>query len=73
MKKFLILVLSLVILLSYFYVSVQLLAGNLECTDISGCGGSANCGGPGTVDGCVLDCEGGGIILCDQNGGGGLE
>lgn len=64
------LTLSLVLLSAgLFEAKVQ--GSNLECSSISGCCGSANCGGPGTVNGCTLTCTGGGTISCakqDRNG-----
>ena len=39
---------------------------NLTCASLSGasCCGSANCGGPGSANGCTLTCSGGGTITC---------
>jgi hypothetical protein len=39
---------------------------NLTCLSLSGnnCCGSANCGGPGSANGCSLSCSGGGTITC---------
>jgi hypothetical protein len=39
---------------------------NLTCLSLSGggCCGSANCGGPGSANGCNLTCSGGGSITC---------
>lgn len=39
---------------------------NLTCNSLSGnnCCGSANCGGPGSANNCVLNCSGGGTITC---------
>jgi hypothetical protein len=37
----------------------------LACTDIEGCCGNEVCNGPGTVNGCSITCEGGGVITCN--------
>ena len=41
-----------------------IIEGDLACSTITGCCGSATCGGPGSVNGCTLTCAGGGTITC---------
>lgn len=36
----------------------------LTCLDLSGCCGAAGCSGPGTVNGCSIECAGGGSVKC---------
>lgn len=64
MKKF-VLAFGLTLLVSFAPLLV-VSAGDLECTDLSGCGGSPSCNGPGTPSGCTIVCEGGGTIVCDD-------
>lgn len=53
-------------------VKNSLMDDNMTCSSVSGCSGSANCGGPGTPQGCSITCEGGGRITCDSGGNDGL-
>lgn len=72
MKKFKLLVLALTLSLSglaYSAFAISAMA-NLECSDLTGCSGSANCGGPGYESSiCVIECQGGGQIKCGGSGG----
>ena len=54
----------LLLVFSTGLVERQVRGANLECSSVSGCCGSANCGGPGSVSGCTLTCTGGGTISC---------
>lgn len=38
----------------------------LCCNDLSNCCNDECCGGPGTVNGCALSCQGGTSITCPQ-------
>ncbi len=44
----------------------NLTGGNLECSDLTKCKGTAGCGSPGEVNLCVLTCSGGGVVHCDD-------
>jgi hypothetical protein len=59
----LVLTTSIILLIS---TQKSVLAGNLGCSDISGCEGAASCGGRGISTGlCVIDCEDGSEIWCN--------
>jgi len=66
-KQIFVLILLVFLMLIFVLPSVARMvgAGNLECSDLTGCSGGASCGGPGTPDGCIIDCEDGTIIACN--------
>ena len=75
MKKidFAIALMSLLLLvLSSTLVERRVTGANLECSSVNDCCGSANCGGPGSVNGCTLTCTGGGTITCERKNKQGL-
>ncbi len=39
---------------------------NLQCIDLTNCGGSASCNSAGTVSGCTVTCRNGGTIHCPE-------
>lgn len=47
-------------------VPSNLTGGNLECSDLTNCKGTAGCGSSGTVTRCILTCSGGGTVHCDD-------
>lgn len=62
----------LLVVLSSSLVPPRVSGSNLACPDLQDCCGSANCNGPGSVNGCTLTCTGGGTITCDKKGKDGL-
>lgn len=62
------LILSLLVVVSFGLLTPRVVQANLACPDVEECCGSANCNGPGTVNGCTLTCLGGGTITCDRKG-----
>ena len=62
MKKKVLVVCS--ILLALFMVTGTIHAA-LWCHQLKGCAGAAGCQFGGDVDGCIIDCLGGGQAKCD--------
>jgi len=47
---------------------VERKADALTCQDLTGCCGAAGCSGPGAVNGCSIECAGGGSVTCAVKG-----
>lgn len=44
-------------------------ASDLCCMDLADCHGDACCSGPGSVDGCIIECRDGSVIQCEEGAG----
>lgn len=47
---------------------VERKAAALSCQDLTPCCGAAGCSGPGIVNGCSIECAGGGSVKCAEKG-----
>jgi hypothetical protein len=65
-KRFFAAVFAMLIIASFAYVPEVRGGGNMACADLSGCRGSASCGGKGTQSGCTITCEDGAVIICPE-------
>jgi len=45
---------------------MQAVEANLSCNDLTKCSGAA-CDGPGTPTGCLLACDSGAVVACNES------
>jgi hypothetical protein len=73
MRKINVAIVALMLLLaflSYTSIEVKVAADTITCRSLTGCCGAAGCDGPGRVNGCAIECQGGGAIACCSNASG---
>jgi hypothetical protein len=66
---------SIILALALLFVSLfslavekNTMADGLHCQSVTGCCGAAGCDGPGSVNGCKINCARGGDITCATKG-----
>jgi hypothetical protein len=71
-KKINVVILAMTLLLVFLsYTAMEVgVAAQLKCRDLTSCCGAAGCEAAGTATGCIIQCQGGGRVLCCSNSSG---
>jgi hypothetical protein len=72
MRKINVVIVALMLMLAFLsYTALEVRAvAQITCHSLTGCCGAAGCSGPGRVNGCAIECQGGGTVACCSNASG---